>query len=151
MSMFEQIGKDLMQAMKAREQAKMRALQGIKAQLLLLRTEKGSGTEISDADEIKVLQRMAKQRRDSLEIFEKEGRLDLAQKEKEELEVIELYLPKQLSDAELEVKIKEIILKLGVNSPAQIGMVMGAASKELAGLADGKRISEVAKQLLNQG
>jgi len=149
--MFEQIGKDLMQAMKAREQAKMRALQGIKAQLLLLRTEKGSSTEISAADELKVLQRMAKQRRDSLEIFEKESRLDLAQKEKEELEVIELYLPKQLSDAELKDKISEIINKLGVNSAAQIGMVMGAASKELSGLADGKRISEVAKQLLNQG
>lgn len=148
MSLFDTISADLITAIKSRNQADMRSLQGIKAQLLLLRTEKGTGHEISSEDEMKVLMRMAKQRRDSIDIFAKEGRNDLVDKEKEELTVIEKYLPTQMSDEDLAAKIKSIIEKSGASSMAQMGMVMGMASKELAGQADGKRISEWVKKLL---
>lgn len=149
MPLYEQISADLIAAIKSRNQADLRALQGIKAQLQLLRTEKGSGTEVTEEDELKVLMRMAKQRRDSIDIFAKESRDDLVQKEQEELQVIERYLPAQMSDTELEATIAEIIRKTGATGMAQMGMVMGMASKSLAGKADGKRISEVVKRLLS--
>lgn len=147
--MFDQIGKDLIAAIKSRDQGKIRALQGIKAQLLLLRTEKGKPELITGEDELRVLQKMAKQRRDSMEIFQKENRNDLLQKEQEELTVIEQYLPAQMSDEELGTILRGIIERVGAKSPADIGKVMGAATKELAGKADGKRISETAKKLLS--
>lgn len=149
MALYEQISADLIGAIKSRNQSDLRALQGIKAQLQLLRTEKGSGTEITEDDELKVLMRMAKQRRDSIEIFSKEKRDDLVIKEQEELVVIERYLPTQMSDAELETAISAIITQTGAKGMAQMGMVMGQASKSLAGQADGKRISEVVKRLLS--
>lgn len=147
--LYEQISADLIAAIKSRNQADLRAIQGIKAQLQLLRAEKGASVEVSEADELKVLMRMAKQRRDSIEIFAKESRNDLVQKEQEELEVIERYLPAQMGDAELELAIQAIITQTGVKGMAQMGMVMGTASKSLAGQADGKRISEVVKRLLS--
>ncbi|HCS20541.1 MAG TPA: glutamyl-tRNA amidotransferase [Bacteroidetes bacterium] len=147
--LYDQISADLIAAIKSRNQADLRALQGIKAQLQLLRAEKGASVEVSEEDELKVLMRMAKQRRDSIDIFAKESRQDLVQKEQEELEVIERYLPAQMGDAELELAIQAIITQTGVKGMAQMGMVMGMASKSLAGKADGKRISEVVKRLLS--
>ncbi len=149
MSLYDTISKDLIGAIKSRNQSDLRALQGIKAQLQLLRTEKGAGTEITEDDELKVLIRMAKQRRDSSDIYEKKGRKDLLEKEQEELVVIERYLPAQMSDEELETAVKAVITQTGASSMAQMGMVMGMASKQLAGKADGKRISEVVKRLLS--
>lgn len=149
MSLYDTISKDLIGAIKSRNQSDLRALQGIKAQLQLLRTEKGAGTEITEDDELKVLMRMAKQRRDSSDIYEKEGRKDLLEKEQEELVVIERYLPAQMSEEELETAVKAVITQTGASSMAQMGMVMGMASKQLAGKADGKRISEVVKRLLS--
>lgn len=148
MSLFDTISKELITAIKSRNQADIRSLQGIKAQLLLLRSEKGPGTPISEEEELKVLQKMAKQRRDSLEIYQKENREDLAVKEREELEVIERYLPAQMDDATLELKVKEVIAQTGATSMKDMGKVMGMASKNLAGQADGKRISEMVKKLL---
>lgn len=147
--LYEQISADLIAAIKSRNQADLRALQGIKAQLQLLRSEKGASVEVSEEDEMKVLMRMAKQRRDSTEIFAKESRHDLVQKEQEELVVIERYLPAQMSEADLESAIQAIITQTGAKGMAQMGMVMGMASKSLAGKADGKRISEVVKRLLS--
>lgn len=148
MSLFDTISADLIKAIKSRNQGDIRALQGIKAQLLLLRTEKGPGTEVSEEDELKVLQKMAKQRRDSIEIFAKENRTDLVAKEEEELVVVERYLPAQMDDATLEIKVKEVIAQTGASSMKDMGKVMGMASKNLAGQADGKRISEMVKKLL---
>jgi len=148
MSLYDTISKDLIGAIKSRNQSDLRALQGIKAQLQLLRTEKGSGTEITDEDELKVLMRMAKQRRDSSDIYAKEGRNDLLEKEQEELGVIYRYLPAQMSDSDLEAAVQAVITQTGASSMAQMGMVMGMSSKQLAGQADGKRISEVVKKLL---
>lgn len=147
--LYEQISADLIAAIKSRNQADLRALQGIKAQLQLLRAEKGASVEVSEEDELKVLMRMAKQRRDSIDIFAKESRNDLVQKEQEELVVIERYLPAQMSDTEVEAAVQAIINQTGAKGMAQMGMVMGLASKNLAGKADGKRISEVVKRLLS--
>lgn len=149
MSLFDIISADLIKAIKSRNQADIRSLQGIKAQLLTLRTETGKPELITEEEELKVLQKMAKQRRDSLEIFEKENRADLAAKEKEELEVIEKYLPAQMSDADLEAALQAIIDRVGAKALSDLGKVMGVASKELAGKADGKRISEKVKSLLS--
>lgn len=147
--LYEKISADLIAAIKSRNQADMRALQGIKAQLQLLRAEKGASVVVSAEDELKVLMRMAKQRRDSIDIFAKESRNDLVQKEQEELVVIERYLPAQMSDTEVEAAVQAIINQSGAKGMAQMGMVMGLASKNLAGKADGKRISEVVKRLLS--
>jgi uncharacterized protein YqeY len=148
MPLFDTISSDLISAIKSRNQGNIRSLQAIKAQLLLLRTEKGSSSPVTEDEELKALQKMAKQRRDSIEIFSKENRGDLVEKEQEELAVIEQYLPAQMSDAELESSLERILLQTGAKSPADIGKVMGVASRELAGKADGKRISEMAKKLL---
>ena len=136
-------------AMKAKNEGVLRALRAIKAEIIKAKTDPGAGGEINEATEQKFLQRMMKQRRDSLEIFEKQGRGDLASKEKEEMAVIERFLPKQLSEAELKEAIQKIIAETGASSPADMGKVMGVASKQLAGLADGKTISTVVKELLN--
>ncbi len=137
-------------AMRAKDEAALRTLRAIKAAILLEKTS-GSGTEISEADETKMLQKMAKQRRDSLDIFVQQNREDLAAKEREELAIIERFLPAQMSAEELQVVIKEIIAQTGASTPADMGKVMGVATKQLAGKADGKLISETVKQLLAQG
>lgn len=136
------------QAMKAKDEAALRTLRAIKAAILLEKTSEG-GKEITEADEIKMLQKMAKQRRDSLDIFEKQNREDLAGKEREELAILERFLPKQMSTDELKETLKGIIAQVGASSPADMGKVMGMASKQLAGQADGKAISEAVKQLLS--
>jgi uncharacterized protein len=149
MSLEEQIMAEMKDAMKAKNEGVLRSLRAIKAEIIKAKTEPGAGGEINAATEQKFLQKMMKQRRDSLEIFEKQGREDLAVKEREEMEVIERFLPEQMTEAEIKEAVAAIITQLGAASPADMGKVMGAASKQLAGLADGKTISTIVKGLLN--
>lgn len=148
MSLEQKIIEDLKAAMKAKDQAALRSIRAIKAAILLQKTD-GSGKDLDEAGEIKLLQKLVKQRKDSLDIFEKQGRTDLAAIEKEEIEVIEKYLPQQMAASELEVFIKELITKVGATSMKDMGRIMGMANKELAGRADGKTISNVVKALLS--
>lgn len=150
MSLESKIMEQMKDAMKSKDEAALRTLRAIKAAILIEKTS-GSGTEITEADEIKMLQKMAKQRRDSLDIFVQQNREDLAAKEREELAIIEKFLPQQMSAEELSAELKAIITQVGASSPADMGKVMGVASKQLAGKADGKMISETVKQLLAQG
>ena len=150
MSLEQQIMTEMKDAMKAKDEGLLRALRAIKAEIIKAKTEPGAGGEIDEATEQKFLQKMMKQRRDSLEIFEKQGRADLAVKEKEEMAVIEKFLPKQLDATELKGIIEKIIADTGASSPADMGKVMGVASKQLAGLADGKTISNLVKELLSK-
>lgn len=147
MSLETKVMEQMKDAMRAKDEAALRTLRSIKAAILLEKTS-GSGTEITEADEIKMLQKMAKQRRDSLDIFTQQNREDLAVKEREELAIIEKFLPQQMSREELVDALKTIIAETGASSPADMGKVMGAATKQLAGKADGKMISENVKQLL---
>ncbi|HMI79305.1 MAG TPA: GatB/YqeY domain-containing protein [Ferruginibacter sp.] len=149
MSLEQKIMAEMKDAMKAKNEGVLRALRSIKAEIIKAKTEPGAGGEIDEATEQKFLQKMMKQRRDSLEIFEKQGREDLAIKEKEEMLVIEKFLPKQLDETELKEIVKKIIAETGASSPADMGKVMGVASKQLAGLADGKTISTMVKELLS--
>ena len=150
MALEQQIMAEMKEAMKSKNEAALRGLRAIKAEIIKAKTEPGAGGEIDEATEQKFLQKMMKQRRDSLEIFEKQGRTDLAIKEKEEMAVIEKFLPKQLNEAEIKVIIEKIITETGAASPADMGKVMGVASKQLAGLADGKTISSIVKELLSK-
>lgn len=149
MSLEQQIMTEMKEAMKARNEGVLRALRGIKAEIIKAKTEPGAAGEIDEATEQKFLQKMMKQRKDSLEIFEKQGREDLAEKEREEIAVIEKFLPKQLDETELKEIIKTIIAETGASSPADMGKVMGVATKQLAGKADGKIISGIVKELLS--
>ncbi len=148
MSLEQKIMAEMKEAMKAKDEATLRGLRAIKAEIIKAKTEPGAGGEIDEATEQKFLQKMMKQRKDSLEIFEKQGRADLAAKEKEEMAVIEKFLPKQLSEAEIKEAVSKIIAAVGATSAADMGKVMGAATKELAGKADGKTISGIVKELL---
>jgi uncharacterized protein YqeY len=147
MSLEARIMEDLKEAMKNRDEATKRGIRAIKAALLLAKTD-GSGEEITAEKEIKILQKLIKQRRDSLEIYEKQGREDLAVVEREEIAVIEKYLPKQLDEAELESILRQIIAESGAQGPKDMGKVMGLANKQLAGKAEGKIISQLVKRLL---
>ena len=147
MSLEQKITQDLKTAMKAKDKVALRGIRAIKAALLLAKTD-ANAAEMTEAIEIKLLQKLVKQRKDSLEIFEKGNRVELAQIEKEEIEIIEKYLPAQMDVAALEVIIKKIIEQTGATSMKDMGKVMGMASKELAGKADGKTISMLVKQLL---
>ena len=148
MSLESKIMEAMKEAMKTKNESALRGLRAIKAEIIKAKTEPGAGGEIDEATEQKFLQKMMKQRRDSLEIFEQQGRADLAQKEKEEMAVIEQFLPKQLTEDEIRVVVKSIIAETGAASAADIGKVMGAASKKLAGQADGKTINAIARELL---
>src|SRR5688572_8036410 len=148
MGLEQKIMAELKTAMLARDEASLRSLRAIKAAILLAKTSEGAGGELKEEDEIKLLQKLVKQRKDSLEIFQQQNRTDLAQKEQEEIEVIEKFLPKQLSAEELKAIISNIIAETGASSPADMGKVMGAATKQLAGKADGKAISTLVKELL---
>ena len=150
MNLEEKIMGEMKEAMKAKNEALLRSLRAIKAEIIKAKTEPGAGGTIDAATEQKFLQKMMKQRRDSLEIFEKQGRADLAVKEKEEMAVIERFLPKQLTEVEIKDAIARIISDTGAASPADMGKVMGVASKQLAGLADGKTISGIVKELLSK-
>ena len=150
MALEQQIMAEMKEAMKSKNEGVLRSLRAIKAEIIKAKTEPGAAGEIDEATEQKFLQKMMKQRKDSLEIFEKQGRTDLAVKEKEEMEVIERFLPKQLSEAEIRAAVAAIITQIGAASPADMGKVMGIASKQLAGVADGKAISNLVKELLSQ-
>ena len=150
MNLEEKIMGEMKDAMRAKNESVLRSLRAIKAEIIKAKTEPGAGGVIDEATEQKFLQKMMKQRRDSLEIFEKQGRADLATKEKEEMEVIEKFLPKQLTESEIKDAIARIISDTGAASPADMGKVMGVASKQLAGLADGKTISGIVKELLSK-
>ena len=146
MNLAEQINEGIKTAMKARDEVRLRALRNIKSAFLLLDT---AGGDVSDEDRMKALQKMAKQRKDSIEIFEKENRQDLADKEKEELQIIETFLPAQLGEAEIEAAVKAIIAETGAEGMKDLGKVMPQAMKQLSAQADGKLISEKVKALLN--
>ena len=150
MSLEQKIMADLKTAMLARDEKSLRGLRAIKAAILLAKTSEGAGGELKEDDETKLLQKLVKQRKDSLEIYQQQKRTDLAQKEQEEIEIIEKFLPKQLSLEELQLEIKKIIAETGATSPADIGKVMGAAIKKFSGKADGKTISTTVKELLSK-
>lgn len=135
--------------MRAKEQVALRSLRAIKSAILLAKTESGSGTEISEDDGIKIVQKLVKQRNDSVQIYQKQNREDLAKDELEEIKILEAYLPQQLSDEELEALVKSIIEKVGASSKADMGKVMGMAMKQAAGRADGKAISAAASKFLS--
>ena len=139
------IDQEIKQAMLAKDQARLRGLRAIKAALLLARTEKGSSEEITEETELKILQKLIKQRRESADIYKQQGREDLSVIEEEEIEVINAFLPKQLDRGDVEQIISKIIKDSGANSVKDMGKVMGLANKELAGKADGKLIAEVVK------
>jgi uncharacterized protein YqeY len=149
MSLETTINQDIKAAMLAKNEAQLRALRAVKSALLLAKTEKGASTEITEEAEIKVLQKLVKQRKESADIYKSQNRADLYQIEAEEIEVIEHYLPKQLSAEELNAYLKQLIAKLNVTSVKEMGKIMGIASKELSGKADGKAISESIKNLLS--
>lgn len=142
------IDQEIKQAMLAKDQAKLRGLRAIKAALLLARTEKGSAEEITEEAELKILQRLIKQRKESADIYKQQGREDLSIVEEEEIEVISKFMPKQLDRAEIEAVIAQIIKDSGANSVKEMGKVMGLANQELAGKADGKLIAEIVKTQL---
>ena len=148
MSLEISINAAIKTAMLAKNEADLRGLRAIKSAILLAKTADGKQGEIAQEDEIKLLQKLAKQRRDSLEVFIAQNREDLAQKEREELTLIEQYLPKQMDEAELREALQTIIQQVGASSTADMGKVMGIASKQLAGKADGKAISAVVRAVL---
>ncbi|BAU53120.1 GatB/YqeY domain-containing protein [Mucilaginibacter gotjawali] len=148
MSLINQVDQDIKQAMLAKQPDRLRGLRAIKSALLLARTEKGAAEELTEEAEIKVLQKLIKQRRESAEIYKTQNREDLYEIEMQEMQVIEPYLPKQMSTEEVESFLKELISRVGATSVKDMGKVMGAANKELAGKADGRTISEVVKKLL---
>lgn len=148
MSLRAQIDADIRQATLARRKDELDALRSIKSMILLAETEKGASGELSADTEMKILMKAAKQRKESAEIFQRENRPELAQKELAELEVISRYLPKALTDEEITVVLKKIIAEVGASGPQDMGKVMGAATKALAGQADGSRISQLVRQLL---
>jgi uncharacterized protein YqeY len=148
MNLEQKIMADLKTAMLARDEKTVRSLRAIKAAIILAKTSEGAGGEIKEEEEVKLLQKLVKQRKDSLEIYQQQNRPELAQKEQEEIEVIEKFLPKQMSGEELKAIIAAIIAETGASSPADMGKVMGAATKQLAGRAEGKAISTLVKELL---
>jgi len=150
MNLKPQIESGIKQAMLAKDKDRLTALRSIKSLILLEETKEGrtQGAELTEDEGIQILSKAAKQRRESSEIFTQQGRQDLADKENTELLIIEAYLPKQLSEAELKEALQAIIARLGVSNPAEMGKVMGVATKELAGKADGKAVSQMVKQLL---
>ncbi len=150
MGLEQKVMADMKDAMKAKDEAGLRGLRAIKAAIIIAKTAEGAHGELKEEDETKLLQKLVKQRKDSLDIFTKQNRDDLAKKEEEEIAVIEKFLPKQMSADELQAAISEIISETGATSPADMGKVMGVASKKLGGQADGKAISGVVKEFLSK-
>jgi len=150
MALEEKVMAELKTAMLTKDEKALRGLRAIKSAIINAKTAEGAGGKIKEEDEIKLLQKLVKQRKDSLEIYEKQNREDLASKEREEIEVIEKFLPKQMDEAELQGVISKIIEETGASSPADMGKVMGIANKQLAGKADGKTIAGIVKQMLNK-
>lgn len=150
MPLEQRIMVELKTAMLAKDEKALRSLRAIKAAIIIAKTAEGAGGEIKEEEEIKLLQKLVKQRKDSLEIFQQQNRADLAIKEQEEITIIEKFLPKQLTAEELKSAVEKIIAQTGASSPADMGKVMGVASKALAGIAEGKAISTMVKELLSK-
>lgn len=148
MSLTEKISGDLMTAMKAKDKIVLEALRAAKTAFTLARSDKGADSVLTGEEELKIIQKLVKQRRESAQIYKEQSRPDLYEKEVIEADVLEKYLPAKMSEEELLKVIKGIIERVGAKSPADMGKVMGAATKELAGKADGKEISAKVKQLL---
>lgn len=148
MSLEQKVMGEMKDAMKAKDEAVLRGLRAIKAEIIKAKTEPGANGEISEDTEVRILQKMVKQRNDALQIYEQQSREDLAKKERDEIAVIEKFLPAQLSSEDLENELLAIINETGASSPADMGKVMSVATKKLAGRADGKAISAAVKELL---
>src|SRR5258708_1042111 len=148
MGLEQKVMADLKTAMLAKDEGGLRGLRAIKAAIIIAKTSEGAGGELKEEDEAKLLQKLIKQRKDSLEIFQKQNSADLAKKEEEEIAVIEKLLPKGLDEGWLRAILSKIIAETGASSAADMGKVMGAATKQLAGQADGKTIGAIAKELL---
>ena len=149
MELEKQIQADIMAAMKAKDTVRLAALRGIKAAILLAKTSEGASSEITDADIVKIIGKLVKQRKESAEIYSSQNRSELAANELAEAAAMEVYLPKQLSEAEVAAELKQIIAETGVSDMSGMGKVMGAATRRLAGRADGKMISTLVKKLLS--
>ncbi|MCR9154255.1 MAG: GatB/YqeY domain-containing protein [Bacteroidetes bacterium] len=149
MSLSQQIATDLKEAMKSKDKVRLESLRSIKSAILLAQTEKGAGASLNEEEELKILTKLQKQRKDSLAIYEEQNREDLAAEERAQLAVIETFLPQALSETELEDYLKKVIAETGAESAKDMGKVMGRASKDLAGRADGKTISAKVRALLS--
>ena len=150
MNLFDKVSEDIKDAMRAKDKIRLEALRGMKKEFLEAKTAKGASDELPDETAILIIQKMVKQRKESAEIYKTQGREDLAGDELAQVAVLEEYLPKQLTQEELDVKISDIITQVGATSPADMGKVMGVATKALAGVAAGKAISETVKKLLSK-
>jgi len=148
MSLEQQVMAEMKEAMKSKDEAALRGLRAIKAEIIKAKTEPGANGEVTPEGELKLLQKLVKSRKDSLEIFTQQNRTDLAQKEQEEITIIEKFLPKQLDEAAIREKVQEAISATGAAGPQDMGKVMGVVTKQLAGQADGKVISAIVKELL---
>ena len=146
----KQIQTDMVSAMKAKDAVRLAALRGIKAAILLAKTSEGSNGEVTDSEIVKIIQKLVKQRKESAEIYTQQNRPELAENELAEASAMEVYLPKQLSEAEVEAELAIIIAETGASQPSDMGKVMGVATKKLAGQADGKLISTIVKRLLSK-
>ena len=146
--LFDQISNDIKEAMKARDKVRLEALRNIKKVFIEAKTAPGANDTLEDAQALKILQKLANQGHDSADLYTSQNRPDLAEEEMSQVNVIESYLPKQMSEEEIEAVVKEIIAQTGAQSMKEMGKVMGIASKQLAGKADGKKISEIVKKLL---
>lgn len=149
MTLEQQLTPALKEAMRAKDSLKLEALRAIKSALLLAKTEAGGGAALSATDEIKLLQKLVKQRKDSAAIYREQNRTDLAEPEEAQAEVITAFLPQQLSDEEIQAKVKAVIAELGASSMKDMGKVMGKANAAMAGQADGSRIAAAVKSLLS--
>ncbi len=148
MALEQQIQKDIMEAMKAKDTVRLNSVRSIKSAILLAKTSEGGAKELSDADIVKIIQKLSKQRKESAEQYTAAGRKELADNELAEAAILDAYLPKQLSEAEVEERLKAIIAQVGASAPSDMGKVMGVATKQLAGLAEGRTISAIVKRLL---
>ena len=150
MELEKRIQADMVSAMKAKEAVKLSSLRAIKAAIMLAKTAEGASGELTDQDIVKIIQKLVKQRKESAQQYNDAGRPELAENEVAEMQAMEVYLPKQLSETEVEAELVKIIAEVGATQPSEMGKVMGVATKRLAGLADGRVISTIVKKLLSQ-
>lgn len=147
----KQIQGDIVAAMKAKDSVRLAAVRAVKAAILLAKTSEGAAAELSDADIVKIIQKLVKQRKESAAIYTQQNRPELAENELAEAAAMEVYLPAQMSEEQVEAELRKIVAELGASSPADMGKVMGTATKRLAGQADGRLISSLVKKILNNG
>jgi len=149
MTLFEQVSRGIIEAMKARDKVRLEALRNLKKEMLEARTSKGAGMEITEEESLKLIQKLVKQGKDSAEIYRSQNRSDLEEQETAQVKVLESFLPKPLTEEELTAAIAAIIQKTGASSPREMGRIIGIASKELAGKAEGKEIAAIVKAMLS--